>query len=154
MNVRHDMVTIFVARPVGASHEFLQLRRVPSNYMGGTWQTVSGKVKPGETAAQGALRELREETGLMAMEFYRLSQLASFYTVPNDTIWHNPVFFALVDPDGEIVMNHEHDAHRWVAVEQANASFMWPIDRQLIAEIRQEIFSDSALKPHLRIQMD
>ena len=62
MNVRPDMVAVYVVRPdeSGTSHEFLQLRRSAGDYMGGTFQTIRGTSEPGETAVQAALRELRE----------------------------------------------------------------------------------------------
>ena len=158
MNVRHDMITVFIARPAppasDGSHELLQLRRVPASFTGGTWQTVRGKIKPPETAVQGALRELREETGLVPKEFYRLPSLESFYTEPNDTIWHNPVFFALIGRDApDIQMNHEHDAYRWVPLANVKDTFMWPGERALIAEIQSEILSAGLAKPHLIIKL-
>src|SRR5262249_15284239 len=153
------MITVFIARPAGDSHELLQLRRVPGSYMGGTWQTVRGKIKPdrGETAVQAALRELREETGLVPREVYRLSSTEAFYTEPNDTMWHNPVFVALVEVDApEIVMNHEHDAYRWVPLANVKETFMWPRERELIAELASEILAEGAAglaKPHLFIKL-
>jgi dATP pyrophosphohydrolase len=153
MNVRHDMVTVFVARPAGTSHEFLQLRRVPVSYMGGTWQTVRGKIKAGETAVQGALRELREETGLTPIEFYRVPGIESFYTQPDDTIWHNAAFFAIVDRAAPITFNHEHDAHRWVPAGEVDAHFMWPDERRLIGEIVHEILGNGLAKLHLIVPL-
>ena len=153
MNVRHDMVTVFIARPAGTSHEMLQLRRVRDSYMGGTWQTVRGKTKPGETAVQAAVREMREETGLSPREFYRLPSTETFYTLPDDTMWHNAVFFALVAPDVAITLNHEHDAHRWVPLSNVKDAFMWPGERRLIAEIQDEILTPGLAKPHLFIKL-
>ena len=47
MNVRHDHVTVFVARPAVSTREFLQLRRSAGDYLGGTWQTVRLSRKAG-----------------------------------------------------------------------------------------------------------
>jgi 8-oxo-dGTP pyrophosphatase MutT (NUDIX family) len=54
-------VAVFVTRKGGA--EVLILRR--SAEQGGYWHVVAGGVEPGETAAEAAERELREETGLV-----------------------------------------------------------------------------------------
>jgi 8-oxo-dGTP pyrophosphatase MutT (NUDIX family) len=149
------MVTVFVARPdeSGSSHEFLQLRRVLRDYMGGTWQTVRGVAEPGESAPAAALRELREEAGLTPREFYGLSSIDSFYTAKFDTIWHCAVFFALIGRDAKVVRNHEHDDHRWVRLDRVDECFMWPRERELIAEIVREIFGEGLEKPHLIIKL-
>src|SRR3954471_1032825 len=104
MKVRHDMVTVFVIRPreSAGSHELLQLRRAADDYMGGTWATVRGVAEGAETAPQAALRELREETGLAPLEFYGLSAIDSFYTAAYETIWHCPVFVAIVGRDARV----------------------------------------------------
>src|SRR4051812_38096329 len=116
MKTRSDMVTVFVARPdsAGTSHEFLQLHRAPDDYMGNTWQIVRGTLEPGETAIEGALRELREESGLVPTEFYRLGRVESFYRAIDDTLWHSVSFVALVGQDAQVVLNEEHDDARWM----------------------------------------
>src|SRR4051794_15154674 len=108
------MVTVFVLRPdeSGTSHEFLQLRREPADFMGATWQTVRGTAEGDEKAWQAALRELKEETGLTPREFFKLSALESFYVVKDETVWHCPAFVALVPRDAKITLNEEHDAAR------------------------------------------
>jgi lipoyl(octanoyl) transferase len=47
--------------PVGSDGRVLLLKRAPGR--GGFWQPVTGRIEPGETAAEAARRELREETG-------------------------------------------------------------------------------------------
>jgi dATP pyrophosphohydrolase len=149
------MITVFVARPCesASSHEFLQLLRSPGEYMGGTWQTIRGGIEPGETAVAAALRELREEAGLTPAEFYRLPSLESFYTVADDTAWHAAAFFALVGRDASIALDHEHTEHRWVPIDRVSETFMWPGERALIEEIRDEILAGGLAKPHLLIKL-
>ncbi len=55
-----DLRTVSVV-PVGADGRILLLRRAESR--GGFWQQVTGRIEPGESPAQTAQRELREETG-------------------------------------------------------------------------------------------
>ncbi|MEO6435364.1 MAG: NUDIX domain-containing protein [Tepidisphaeraceae bacterium] len=155
MKTRYDMVTVFVARPdaSGAPHEFLQLLRSPGQYMCGTWQTISGGIEPAETAVAAALREMREESGLTPIEFYRLPSIESFYTVADDTIWHPAAFFALVSRDVKVALDHEHTDHRWASIDRVNETFMWPGERALIREIRDEILGNGLAKPHLLIKL-
>jgi dATP pyrophosphohydrolase len=155
MKIRGDMVCVYIARfdESGQSHEFLQLRRVPHDYLGGTWNTVYGMMEAGESAFAAALREMKEETGLTPKEFFRLGIALSFYTDVNDTLWIVPSFFAIVDRDAKIVMDHESDAFRWVKCDEVEQAFMWPTDRQAIAHICRDILGDGLAKPHLRIPL-
>jgi 8-oxo-dGTP pyrophosphatase MutT (NUDIX family) len=155
MNARHDMITMFVVRPdaSGRSQEFLQLRRVIDDYMGGTWQIVRGGVEPGENVIHGALRELREETGLIPRELYRLSCVESFYTPVDDTLWHSVAFCAIVGRSQEVVLNHEHDALRWIARDQMDRHLMWASERQLLSDLCRDILDNGPAKPFLVVEM-
>jgi dATP pyrophosphohydrolase len=135
------MVYCFAARPSadGRSHEFLQLRRCAGDFMGGTWQPVCGRIEAGEKAWEAAVRELREETGLVAREFYVIEFVNSFYIPAQDTMWHCANFLAVVNRDAPITLNHEHDAHRWVGADEVEQKFMWPGDRRAIEEATRQV---------------
>jgi dATP pyrophosphohydrolase len=150
------MVTVFVVRPTtdGTSHEFLQLRRVASDYMGGTYQTIRGGVDAGENTVAAALREMREECGLTPLEFYRLGSVESFYIPADDAIWHCPTFCAIVAPTAVLTLNDEHDAFRWVLAEETDIAFMWPSEWPLIDEIKRVILANGPAKPFLRIEVE
>ncbi len=153
MNIRHDHVTVFVARRVDEQWQLLQLRRHASDYLGGTWQTVRGTMEAGETAVQTALRELGEEAGLVPIEFYTLGIVETFYIAAEDAMWHSPVFVAIVAPDAPVRYDGEHDAHRWIDLADAQRQFMWPSERPVIDAITREIFGDGLSKPLLLIRL-
>ena len=149
VNVRHDLVIVYVLRPTqdGRGHEILQLRRRESSYMGGTWQFCGGKIEPGETAAQAALRELEEETNLFPRQFSFLSHIESFYLARTDTVWHRIGFCAVVRREDEVQLNDEHTAHRWIGRPDLRREVTWPGERASLAEIFRE-----HLKPGLATQ--
>jgi len=155
MQVRTDMIVCHVVRP--AEHpdryEFLQLRRSVDDYLGGTWQTVRGRIEAAETACQAALRELREESGLIPAEFYKLSTLESFYLAHEDAIWHVPCFCILIRRDQPVLLNGEHDACRWVEQDKILDAVMWPGERQALDEIFREILGNGLSKPFLRVPL-
>lgn len=151
MNVRYDMVNCFVTGQGSGQQEFLQLRRAPGNSLAGAWSIVRGKIKPGETAWQAALRELREETGLLPLEFFQLDTLDTFYLAADDTVWNCPGFCAIVPTDAAIILNHEHDAYRWVARSNIDRDFLWPGERLQLAELCREVLDAGPAREFLRV---
>ena len=153
MNVQTRKIVVFIARlkEAGGGHEFLQLRRCNTGYLDGTWQTVRGSIEDGETAAAAALRELHEETAVTPAEFYRLGSVESFYDLDSDAVWHSAAFFALLARHAPIALNDEHDAVRWIDEEELNRHFMWPSEKPLLKEIRDELLGEGLCKPYLRI---
>jgi len=153
MEVRY-YVSCFVVRRRPSGHELLQLRREPTRYMGDTWQLVTGGIKAGEKAWQGALRELREEAGLTPIEFYQLDVINTFYLATVDSIIHSPMFCAIVAPDAPVVLNPENTEFRWVPREEMPGKLMWPGERTALAELYHQILDDGPAKPYLRIDVE
>jgi dATP pyrophosphohydrolase len=149
------MIVCHIVRPAQnpGEHEFLQLRRSAGDYLGGTWQTVRGRIEGAETAWQAALRELREECNLIPAEFYKLSTLENFDLAHEEAIWHVPCFCVLVGRDQEVKLNGEHDAYRWVPRDKITDAVMWPGEREALKEIFREILGNGLSKPFLRLTM-
>jgi dihydroneopterin triphosphate diphosphatase len=147
-------VAVLIIRPHHGSFELLMARRAEGSYMGGTWQLISGALEPDETAWQAALREMREETALRPVEFYRLSTLTRFYRPDNDSLNTAPMFCAVVAENAVVLMNDEHTEFEWVHVEQAPARLMWPSDREALAELRTVILGDGLAKEYMRIALN
>ena len=155
MTPRYDMVCCYVVRPdaEGALGELLQLRRSPGDFMGGSWSVVRGRVEAGEKAWQAALRELKEEAGLVPErdEFFQLDTVDTFYLAADDTVWHVPGFCAVVARDAAVTLNEEHDDFRWVPRAQADLEFLWPGERRQLEELAREIMDFGPARNFLRI---
>jgi dATP pyrophosphohydrolase len=115
--------------------------------MAGVWSLVRGGIEKGESAYQAALREMREETGLVPPpgQFYRLGTVEQFYTSEHDQIWMCPFFVAEVAGDAQVVLNDEHTEFRWVADGRMDEAMTFPNEHLLLADVRRFFCRDD---PH------
>ncbi len=75
------------ALPVHADGRLVLVRQYRHPVAAEVWELPAGRLDPGETPEQGALRELEEEVGLRAG---RLERLATYFTTPGfcDELMH------------------------------------------------------------------
>ena len=128
--------------------EFLLLRRAAVVYEG-AWRMIGGKIHAGEAAWQAALRELREETGRAPVSLWALPSVNTFYEWQHDRVNLTPAFAAELDADP--VLNHEHDAYAWLAVEEAAARLRWP-EQQRLLRLAHRIVRQG-VPPELRVPL-
>jgi len=149
-----NIVDLYVYRIREGRPEFLVLRRSPGRRLGGTWQSVHGRIEPGETAWQAALRELEEETGLRPERFHQIDSVNTFYAADEDTIHHCPSFAALVPAEAPIRLNEEHDAFEWLEPDAVIERFIWPGLRRGVTEVVQEVINGAGAKAFLEIPLE
>jgi 8-oxo-dGTP diphosphatase len=96
------------------------------------WSLPKGKLDPGETWEEAALREVREETGLECELGEELSP----------TRYHDRkgraklVRYWLMEPvGGEFAPNDEVDELRWLTPAEATALLTYPRDKELAQEV-------------------
>jgi 8-oxo-dGTP diphosphatase len=145
---RPDIVDVWIFREhragpaSGSDLEILLLRRSPGRILPGLWQCVSGRLEPGETIPAGALRELREETGIEAegiAGFYDLDQVNQFHEPSVGAVISGVIFAVRLRAGVEAVLSHEHDAMRWVSPGEALELAVWPAYRESIRRIVENL---------------
>jgi len=144
---RPDLVDCWIFRVVRSardvpSTEVLLLRRTPGRILPGLWQCVSGSLEDADRVATGALRELREETGIGPDDieaFYDLDLVNQFHEPSYDAVVTAAVFAVRLRNGVEPTLSHEHDAARWLAIEDAHAEVVWPGYRTAIERIRDDL---------------
>jgi 8-oxo-dGTP diphosphatase len=96
------------------------------------WSLPKGKLDPGETWEEAALREVREETGLECELGEELSSTRYHDRKGRSKL----VRYWLMDPvEGEFAPNDEVDELRWLTPAEAAALLTYPRDKELAQEV-------------------
>ena len=121
--MRTQEVLIVVRR----GDEFLVVHRSPEN--DAYWHQIAGGVEDGETFAEAAVRELREETGLEA------AVRAARRPVPSTRASTSSRSSSRRPPDWEPTLDWEHDEYRWLPREEAAELLFWPEPAELLRSL-------------------
>jgi dihydroneopterin triphosphate diphosphatase len=146
-------VEVYVFRRHARRVEFLALRRRPGDSLPGVWQPVTGTLRRGERAIQGALREMKEETGLLPRRLWRLETVTAFYDPRRDAIRVVVRFAAEVGPRENPRLSREHTAHRFWAAREAARRFLWDSQRRGLAAVRAQVLRGGARASALEIMI-
>ncbi len=112
-------------------YRFLVLKRSADLFIyPGLWQTVTGRIEPGETALQTALREVEEETGLTAEEIWTLPYVANFFNIRKNAVSVAPVFGFLTEYKKDIKLSSEHVEFEWLNLEEAIERVILPSHKE------------------------
>ena len=114
---------------------------------GSRYRVWSSRVK---RRGEAALREIREETGLVPDAFYSADFIERFYVVEQNTINVVPVFVGFVAADASVRLSREHSDYMWVASTEANDHLHFSQQRESVAHI-QRTFLDNSPSELLRI---
>ena len=129
-----------VHRSVDGRHEVVLVhRRSPR-----LWALPKGTPDSGETIEETALRETREETGIVVEIEARLRSIRYFF-VRGSTSFHKTVHFFLMRPIGGALDLHdaEFDEVRWVDLEEALAIMSHATERSVVEEAAERLGATS-----------
>ncbi|MDB4893424.1 MAG: type secretion system protein [Gemmatimonadetes bacterium] len=112
----------------------LVLQRSAETRCPGAWETVHGRIEPGEEPEDAAVREVAEETGLAIDRLYNVT-VQPFYLHKSRTVEMAVVFAAFVDPTKPVTLGSEHQAYEWLSAEDALERFFWPREREALQHV-------------------
>jgi 8-oxo-dGTP diphosphatase len=95
------------------------------------WTLPKGKLEPGESLEQGALREVEEETGLRCVLGEELGRTRYRDRVGRD----KEACYFLMTADGEPEPRNEVDEVRWVPLGEAAALLSYGRDAELLSRL-------------------
>jgi dihydroneopterin triphosphate diphosphatase len=127
-------IDVYLVAPRTDGWRILTLQRSRTTRCPMAWETVHGRIEPGEEPEQAAVREVREETGLEVRRLYNVC-VQPFYLHRTHTVELAVVFAAFVDPAGEIRLSDEHSRSEWLVPERALERFAWPRERDALRDI-------------------
>jgi len=117
-----------VVRGSGSETEVLLVHRPQYD----DWTFPKGKVEPGESDEECAVREVEEETGLLC-SLGRELEPASYLDAKRRP--KTVRYWVMEVVDGALRFDFEVDAARWVGPREAESLLTYPRDVDLLAEI-------------------
>lgn len=95
----------------------------------GKWNGFGGKLEPGETMRQCAVRELQEECGLTAAPEALELMADLYFDQPSDAAWsHGGMVYFVRQWQGEPARSDEMEPH-WFSLAELPYGTMWQADR-------------------------
>jgi dATP pyrophosphohydrolase len=146
--IRARGVIAFVAAQTGSAARILLLRRKKPPV--GAWCPVSGRIEPGESAWQTALREIGEETGLKRGALFSTGIMDSFYDPVANTIEMLPVFLFMIEHETAVTLDDSQSGHAWLTVDAAAARLTFAGHRTALAAIQRDFLARTP-DPLLRV---
>ncbi len=123
-------------------------------YRAGHWEFPRGHMEAGETEHDAALREIREETGLVdvrivpdirtTMQFSYVARGEEYRKRKNDNacavVWKRVIFLAAeVAPDAMVQLSHEHSDYMWADYAHAMDTLTFRNARGVLSNIVRDL---------------
>ncbi|HEX6576357.1 MAG TPA: ATPase, T2SS/T4P/T4SS family [Gemmatimonadaceae bacterium] len=128
------VVDVYVIRPLEDGWKVLTVQRADDTRCPGAWETVHGRLNPNERPEDGAVREVREETGLAVARLYNVT-VQPFYLHMFGTVQLAIVFAAFVDEPASVTLGEEHKNFEWLYPHDASSRFIWPREKEALSHI-------------------
>ena len=132
--LRVGVVDVYVIRGDRSEWLVLALQRSHDTRCPTAWEAVHGRIEPGERPEDAALREVREETGLVVERLYNVT-CQPFYLHRAGVVQVAVVFAAFVAEPGAVTLGPEHQRSEWLSFADAAGRYIWPREREALQHI-------------------
>lgn len=139
------LIDVYIYRIKRGAPEFLLLLRSAKKIYAHQWRMIGGKVEEGEKYWEAALRELKEETGLVPHEFWTIPSVNTFYEAKSDQIHHIPAFAVALKDEVIPELDDEHTEYRWISIDELDSYLSWPEQKRLIRLTYNLLVNDQIL---------
>ena len=135
------VIDAYVFRRTKEGIKFLLLKRSKTKIYEHLWQGVAGKIKNKEKAWEGAIRELKEETGLDPVNMFVADHVSKFYEVYGNRVNFVPVFGIEVCRK-DVTLSEEHCDFLWVDLKTARDILVWKGQKEGITSVADMLNSN------------
>jgi 8-oxo-dGTP diphosphatase len=136
MRIEMKLATLCYIRRQGKTLMVHRIKKANDMHQG-KWNGLGGKLEMGETPEECAVREIKEESGLIVVN-PKLKGLLTFPGFANDEDWYAFVF-VITDFEGELIDSAEGDL-AWVDDSELMNLNLWEGDHIFLPWLEQESF--------------
>ena len=113
------------------------------NYPSGHWDFVKGNIEDMETLKQTALREIREETGIIDVEFIDgfEEKIEYHYQRDEDLIHKEVVFFLAKTKTIDVKISYEHLGFVWLSFDDTLKKLTYKNAKIVMNKIKKLVFN-------------
>jgi dATP pyrophosphohydrolase len=147
-------VEVVVFRVLNDRPEYLVLQRsLQERLHPCMWQIITGIIEEGESAVAAAVREVKEEAGLIPLRLWNVPLVNSFYDATRDTVNMCPVFAIQAAPEARVVLSEEHMAYQWFSKADAWKRLVWPAHRESLDVVESYMVRGSEAARRLELKV-
>jgi 8-oxo-dGTP pyrophosphatase MutT (NUDIX family) len=111
----------------------------PGGKPAGTWALPKGRIEPGKTAEETALREVEEETGAYGRALAKLGETRYWFNWEGERVFKVVTFFLVRYEGGRLgelpeAFRHEVDEVRWLSLADAPALMAHQGEREMVEQ--------------------
>lgn len=108
------------------------------NYPSGHWDFVKGNIEEGETLKQTVVREIREETGIIDVEFIDgfEEKIEYHYQHDGDLVHKEVAFFLAKTKTIDVKISHEHLGFAWLSFDDALKKLTYKNAKNIMDKIK------------------
>lgn len=134
--IEMKLATLCYLRQQGKTLMMHRIKKADDMHQG-KWNGLGGKLEAGETPEECAVREIKEESGLIA-ENPKMKGILTFPGFANDEDWYAFVF-VITDFEGELIDSAEGDL-AWIDDSELTNLNLWEGDRIFLPWLEQQSF--------------
>ena len=154
MKIISNLIEAHIFRRSGNEKiEFLILKRVQDGPYPNIWQMVTGAIHENEKAYKTAIREIKEETGLVPLRMWTLPNINSFYSSEDDCIFMIPVFAVEVKINDLVTLSSEHSEFNWIDKDEMIKLLAWPGQKKSVEILSEYLTSENEFMKLVQIKL-